>query len=42
MKCTDSIVTVDCQMNAFTAQRFISVQSMHHDEMGVRSDSLTF
>ena len=27
-------------MNALTAQRFISVQS--HDEMGVRSDSLTF
>ena len=29
-------------MNALTAQRFISVQSMNHDEMGVRSDSLTF
>ena len=28
-------------MNAFTAQRFLFIQ-MHHDEMGVRSDSLTF
>ena len=28
-------------MNAFNAQRFLFSQ-MHHDEMGVRSDSLTF
>ena len=29
-------------MNALTAQRFISFSHMNHDEMGVRSDSLTF